>query len=166
MKYFRKTALFPLLLCACLWLTASLPRNVAAATPSQPANSPRHFPSEVLSEIMSYEMNPNWKIGYIYDMNEASQYGTDSFSKEEVAAARKVVTERLRNEGLETRSYTLNMFDRGDAGLLPVYVIFDDDVKYIDEKSLDRTYFIRNNEIIFEDVNNLPPAPKGVIRMR
>lgn len=163
MKSCRRTALFLLLPCACLWLMASLPQNVAAETLPQPADSPLYFPS---GDMLFFEVNPNWKVSYIYTLDEASRSGTGSFSKEEIAVVRKLVIERLRSGGLETRSYNVYMLDRVKDGVRPVYVLFDDNVKYIDDKSLDRMYFIRNNEIVFESVSNLPRPPEGVVRTR
>lgn len=123
---------------------------MAVETPPQSADSSRYIPSEVLKEVMNYELEPDWTVYYFFDFDEFSQAGIDSFSKEEMAAVRKLVIDRLKSEGLETRSYKLYTFDRAKAGVRPVYVLFDGEDKYIDEKSLDRTYFIRNNEIISE----------------
>jgi hypothetical protein len=115
---------------------------------------------------MIFEMEPNWNTSYFYDINEAAKNGTISFSKEEVLTAKELVTERLKREDLETRSYKLYMIERAGTGVMPVYVIFDDDVKYLDGKSLDRTYFISNNEIASESVSNLPQPPQGIKRTR
>lgn len=102
-------------------------------------------------DISEYAVIPNWEPISLYEIRNQTYDGTETYSKEEILAARSVIIDELKRENIEQYKPDLILMDRANRTetTMVVHAMISDDVdQYDGNESRNRTFYIEGGKIV------------------
>lgn len=102
-------------------------------------------------DFSEYEFEFDWTPVSFYEIRNQSYERTETYSKEEILTARKIIIEELERENIEQYKPCIVLMDKPDRTetVMVVHTLIVDEVdKYDGNESRNRTFYIEKGKII------------------